>query len=106
MEESKPIQEVRLSEESLVELEGRIQAATAQAMDAAISREVAERFWLTALDVLRNNAAQASSNILLAALKRLLKNISAFLVLGLTVYAIGGWSGLAALAKVILGRIE
>ena len=84
---------------------------------AAISQEVAERFWLTvldvtegfwltALDVLRNNAAQASSNILLAALKRLLKNISAFLILGLTVYAIGGWSGLATLTKVLLGRVE
>ena len=73
---------------------------------ATISQDVTERFWLTALDVLRNNAAQASSNILLAALKRLLKNISAFLILGLTVYAIGGWSGLATLAKVLLGRVE
>lgn len=73
---------------------------------ATISQDVTEGFWLTTLDVLRNNAAQASSNILLAALKRLIKNISAFLILGLTVYAIGGWSGLAALAKVILGRVE
>lgn len=68
--------------------------------------DVTEGFWLTALDVLRNNAAQASSNILLAALKQLLKNISAFLIIGLTVYAIGGWSGLATLAKVLLGRVE
>lgn len=73
---------------------------------ATISQDVTEGFWLTALDVLRNNAAQASSNILLAALKRLIKNISAFLILSLTVYAIGGWSGLATPAKVLLGRVE
>lgn len=73
---------------------------------ATISQDVTEWFWLITLAVLRNNAAQASSNILLAALKRLLKNISAFLIPGLTVYAIRGWSGLATLTKVILGRVE
>lgn len=96
--------EVRLTDETIEYLETRISAAVGSGIKSAMTEDTAAAFWMAGLTVLQKHAAQHAGRFVLGGLWGLLRKLSLFLTLGGLVYAIGGWSALAAFFKAIFGR--
>lgn len=96
-----PAAEVRLTDETIAYLETKMAKAVADGVAAAINEETAEAFWSAGLKVLQKQAQQHAGRFVIGGLWGLLRKTALFLTLGGIVYAIGGWSALAGLAKVI-----
>lgn len=96
-----PESEVRLTEATFVELESRIALAVQTGIKGAITEETAAQFWLAGFDALQHHAAEHAGRFVLGGLWGLVRKLSLFLALGGVIYAVGGWSALAALAKTL-----
>lgn len=93
--------EVRLTDETIVYLEERIGAAVSNGIKNAMTEDTAAAFWAAGLSVLQRQATDHAGRFVLGGLWGLARKASLFLMLGGIVYALGGWSALAALAKAI-----
>lgn len=93
--------EVRLTDETGAWLEEKMAAAVREGIKAAMTEETAAAFWAAGLTVLQKSATQRAGRFVLGGVFGLVRKASLFLALGGIVYAIGGWSALASLAKTI-----
>ena len=73
-----------------------VRDAMAEGLMAAISRE---DFWPTLGAGMQKHAAAQAGGWLLGGLKAALRKLFLFVVLGLLLYLVGGWSALVALFK-------
>ena len=96
--------EVRLTEETVEYLETRIASAVGSGIKGAMTEETAAAFWLAGLSVLQKQASENAGRFVLDGIWGLMRKASLFMMLGGLVYALGGWSALAALFKAIFGR--
>lgn len=93
--------EVRLTDETIQYLEDRIASAVGTGIKSAMTEDTAAAFWAAGLSVLQRQATNHAGRFVLGGLWGLARKASLFLMLGGIVYALGGWSALAALAKAI-----
>lgn len=93
--------EVRLTDETIAYLEQRIAAAVGTGLKSAVTEETAAAFWAAGLSVLQKQATQHAGRFVLGGLLGVVRKLGLFLTLGGIVYALGGWSALAALFKVL-----
>lgn len=93
--------EVRLTDETITYLEERIAAAVQTGIKGAINEETAAAFWTAGLNALKRNATENTGRFVLGGLWGLMRKLSVFMLLGGLVYALGGWSALAALGKAL-----
>ena len=96
--------EVRLTDETVEYLEKRIAAAVGEGIKTAITEDTAAAFWSAGLTALQKQATEHAGRFVIGGLWGLVRKASLFLMLGGIVYALGGWSALAALFKAIFGR--
>ena len=96
--------EVRLTDETIEYLETRIASAVGSGIKSAMTEDTAAAYWMAGLTVLQRHATQHAGRFVLGGLWGLLRKASLFMMLGGLVYALGGWSALAALFKAIFGR--
>lgn len=96
-----PAAEVRLKDETIAYLEEKMAKAVAEGIAAAINEQTAEAFWSAGLNVLQKQAQQHAGRFVIGGLWGLARKLGLFLMLGGIVYAVGGWSALAGLAKTI-----
>lgn len=96
--------EVRLTDETIEYLEARIAAAVATGLKSAITEETATAFWSAGLTALQKQATEHAGRFVIGGLWGLVRKASLFLMLGGIVYALGGWTALAALFKAFFGR--
>ena len=97
--------EVRLTDETIEYLESRIANAVQIGIKNAVTEDTAAAFWSAGLQVLQKQASAHAGRFVLGGLWGLLRKASLFMMLGGIVYAIGGWSAMAALFKAIFGRL-
>ena len=95
--------EVRLTDETIQHIEKRISAAVRTGIESSMSQEAALQFWLAGLQALQQHASQEAGRFVVGGILGLLRKLMLFLMLGGAVYALGGWSALAALFKVLFG---
>lgn len=93
--------EVRLTDETIAYMEERIAAAVGSGIKSAMTEETAAAFWAAGLSVLQKQATQHAGRFVLGGLVGVVRKLGLFLTLGGIVYAMGGWSALAALFKVL-----
>lgn len=93
--------EVRLTDETIQYLRQEIAVAVGQGLKSAMTEDTAAAFWAAGLSVLQKQAAQHAGRFVLGGLLGLVRKLGLFLTLGGIVYALGGWSALAALFKVL-----
>lgn len=96
--------EVRLTDETVEYLESRIASAVGSGIKSAMTEDTAAAFWMAGLTVLQKHAAQHAGRFVLGGIWGLLRKLGLFFTLGGLVYALGGWSALAAFFKTIFGR--
>lgn len=96
-----PPAEVRLTDETIAYLEQRIAAAVGAGLKSAMTEDTAAAFWAAGLSVLQKQATQHAGRFVLGGLLGVVRKLGLFLTLGGIVYALGGWSALAALFKVL-----
>ncbi len=96
--------EVRLTDETIEYLETRIASAVSNGVKTAITEETATAFWAAGLTALQKQATEHAGRFVIGGLWGLLRRASLFLMLGGIVYALGGWTALAALFKAVFGR--
>lgn len=100
--DSKP-QEVRLTDETILYLNEQIKDAVRSGIKDAVDEGAVRAFWATGLTVLQEQAAEHAGRFVLGGLWGILRKMSMFLVLGVVVYAVGGWQALVGLFKVLFG---
>ncbi len=93
--------EVRLTDETISYLEQRIAAAVGTGLKSAMTEDTAAAFWAAGLSVLQKQATQHAGRFVLGGMLGVVRKLGLFLTLGGIVYALGGWSALAALFKVL-----
>ena len=93
--------EVRLTDQTIDYLEEKMKAAVADGIKAAMTEETAKAFWSAGLTVLQKQATAHTGRFVVGGLWGLVTGLGKFLVLGGVVYAVGGWSALATLFKMI-----
>jgi hypothetical protein len=96
-----PAAEVRLTDETIQYLREQMKTAVSEGIASAINEETAEAFWSAGLNVLQKQAQQHAGRFVIGGLWGLARKLGLFLMLGGIVYAVGGWSALAGLAKTI-----
>ena len=96
-----PAAEVRLTDETIQYLREQMKTAVSEGIASAINEETAEAFWSAGLTVLQKQAQQHAGRFVIGGLWGLARKLGLFLMLGGIVYAVGGWSALAGLAKTI-----
>lgn len=99
-----PPETVRLTDKTLAHLETLMAASVRRAIHESLTEETAERFWGAGLRVLQKQATDHAGRFVIGGIWGLMRRASMFLVLGGVVYAIGGWSALAGLAKTIFSQ--
>lgn len=67
--------------------------------ESLFTKEHLEIFWATAFDVLQEKAQEHTGKFVFSSLGGLLNKVALFLLIGGLVYAAGGWTALASLAK-------
>lgn len=95
---------VRLTETTLAHLETLMASSVRRAIRESLTEETAELFWGAGLKVLQKQATDHAGRFVIGGLFGLLRRASMFLVLGGVVYAIGGWTALAGLAKTLFSQ--
>jgi hypothetical protein len=93
------VEEVRLREETLEHLQGVMREAVREGLREAVNDEAIERFWLGGVKLVQKQAAQHAGQFVLGGLWGIARKAGVFLILGGVVYAVGGWTALAALVK-------
>lgn len=92
-------EEVRLKEETLQHMRGLMREAVRDGVRDLVTEETIEAFWAGGLGMLQKQATEHAGRFVLGGLWGLARKASLFLALGGLVYALGGWSALAALFK-------
>jgi len=95
---------VRLTEKTLTHLEALMASSVRRAIRESLTEETAELFWGAGLKVLQRQATDHAGRFVIGGLFGLLRRAGMFLVLGGIVYAIGGWTALAGLAKTLFSQ--
>jgi len=95
------VDEVRLKEETLQHMQALMRDAVRQGMQDLVTEKTIEQFWAGGLTMLQKQATQHAGRFVLSGLWGLLSKASLFLMLGGVVYALGGWTALAALFKAV-----
>lgn len=98
--------EVRLTDATIDYLEKKMQAAVAEGIKSAMTEETAKAFWAAGLTVLQKQATAHTGRFVVGGLWGLVSGLGKFLVLGGVVYAVGGWSALAALFKAVFLEVR
>lgn len=93
--------EVRLRDETLQHMRDMMREAVRDGLKESINDEAIERFWAGGMTMLQRQATQHAGRFVLGGLMGVVRKAGMFLVLGGVVYAVGGWSALAALAKAV-----
>lgn len=93
--------EVRLREETLQHMRDLMREAVREGLRDTVNDEAIERFWAGGLTMLQRQATQHAGRFVLGGLIGILRKAGMFLALGGVVYAVGGWSALAALMKTL-----
>lgn len=101
--EDRRANEVRLSDDTIRYLEQRIAAGVQKGLHEAMTEETAAAFWMAGLNVLQKSASDHAGRLVIGGLLGLLRKVGVFMLLGGVVYAMGGWSAMAALVKILLG---
>lgn len=100
-QEKPPLTEVRLTDETISYLEEKMAKAVREGITAAINEENATKFWAAGLSVLQKQASEHAGRFVIGGLWGLTRKLMLFTMLGGAVYAFGGWSALAAFAKLL-----
>ena len=98
------IDEVRLREETLTHLREVMRDAVREGVRDLVTEETIAAFWSGGLTMLQQQAAQHAGRFVLGGLWGLFRKASLFLLLGGAVYALGGWTALAALGKALFSQ--
>lgn len=98
---STPQADVRLREETLQHMRDLMRDAVREGLRESVDDETIERFWAGALRILQRQATERAGRFVLGGVVGLLRRGALFVMLGWLVYALGGWTALAALAKVL-----
>jgi hypothetical protein len=98
------VEEVRLREETLDHLKAVMRDAVREGVRDLVTEETIAAFWSGGLTMLQQQAAQHAGRFVLGGLWGLFRKASLFLLLGGAVYALGGWTALAALAKALFSQ--
>lgn len=101
---SEKIDEVRLREETLTHLKDVMRDAVREGVRDLVTEETIAAFWSGGMAMLQQQAAQHAGRFVLGGLWGLFRKASLFLLLGGAVYALGGWTALAALAKTLFSH--
>lgn len=98
-------QEVRLSDETIAYLESRIAEGVRKGMSSglsdAITEEAAGKIMKTFITAVQKNANDHAGRVVLGGLWGMTKRAAGFVLMGSLVYAVGGWSAIAGMAKVV-----
>jgi hypothetical protein len=86
------------------EMRDELRIAVAEGVSGAMTDANAQKFVRSMWAEAQKMAAEKSVEVAGGAIKALLKRALLFLFLGSLVYAVGGWSALAALAKFLASR--
>lgn len=95
------VEEVRLREETLAHLKEVMRDAVKDGVRELVTPEAMEKFWASGFQMLQKQATQQAGRVVLGGLVGLARKAGLFLLLGGIVYAVGGWSALATLAKAL-----
>lgn len=98
------VEEVRLREETLSHLKEVMRDAVREGVRDLVTEETIEQFWAGGLGMLQKQATEHAGRFVLGGLWGLARKASLFLALGGIVYALGGWSALAALFKAMFSQ--
>lgn len=93
--------EVRLREETLQHMQALMRDAVRDGVRELVTPENMEQFWSSGFQMLQKQATAQAGRFVLGGLVGLLRKASLFVLLGGLVYAVGGWSALATLAKAL-----
>lgn len=93
--------EVRLREETLDHMQSMMRDAVREGVRELLTEETMNQFWSSGFQQLQKQATQQAGRVVLGGLVGLLRKAGLFLLLGGIVYAVGGWSALATLAKAL-----
>jgi hypothetical protein len=99
-----PVEEVRLREETLDHLKEVMRDAVREGVRDLVTEETIEQFWAGGLGMLQKQATEHAGRFVLGGLWGLARKASLFMALGGIVYALGGWSALAALFKAMFSQ--
>lgn len=97
-------EEVRLQEETLQHMQSLMREAVRDGVRDLVTQETIEQFWAGGLSMLQKQATEHAGRFVLGGLWGIARKASLFLVLGGAVYALGGWSALAALFKAVFSQ--
>ena len=79
------------------------QAMTEWTKTEVFTRQNMEVFWASAFDVLQEKAQEHTGRFVFSSLSAVVRKVSIFVLIGAFVYAVGGWTALAALVKFLFG---
>lgn len=82
-------------------MKAAIKEAVREGIQESVTLELAEQFWGAGLGMLQKQATEHAGRFVIGGLMGLVKKLALFLLLGSMIYAIGGWSALANLFKVL-----
>jgi len=91
--------QVDLAQETIAVIRHEIRDCVKEVITDALSEGNAEKFWAVGLTMLRRQTAEKTGTFVGGMAMALLRRGIIFMILGGVVYAIGGWTALAALWK-------
>lgn len=98
---------VRLSRQDMDELVKKIREANAEsiaeALNSALTDDVAVRFWSAGLRAIQTHAAEHTGRFILGGVWAVAQKLLLFVTIGSLIYAIGGWAALAKLWHAFFG---
>lgn len=108
LESQPPPPRAHLSDSALAELNETTRKAVAEGIKQGIreaieDEEIVNAYWARGIAVAKDQARKQAGAILFSSLGEILKRAAQFAMLGMLVYAVGGWSALAGLIKVLFG---
>lgn len=96
--------DVTLTPETIALMEQRMSAAVSDGIKNALTEpDTVAQFWAAGLSVMQKQASEHTGRFVICGLVGLAQKVGMFLVLGGMVYAVGGWSALASLWRVVFG---
>jgi hypothetical protein len=97
-------EEVKLREETLTHMKELMRDAVRDGLRESINEDVIEAFWAGGVKMLQRQATEHAGRFVLGGIMGIVRRISLFLVLGGIVYALGGWTALASLGKMLFNN--
>lgn len=83
------------------DMEQAITNAVQRGIREAVTPELAEAFWAAGLNMLQKQATAHAGRFVIGSIFGLMKRVSIFIIIGLLVYSVGGWSALANFFKIL-----